>query len=60
MENEAKTRSVRQTAKEMKIGVNQTYEAIRRNEIPHIRIGKRILVLEEPLKRLLGADASAA
>ena len=54
--NESLTQSVRQAAKEADIGVNQAYEAIRRGEIPHIRIGKRILVLRKPwLKILEGA-----
>jgi excisionase family DNA binding protein len=44
---------VRQTAKELGIGRNQAYEAAKRGEIPTIRIGKRILVLREPLKRML-------
>ena len=52
-EDEPLTQSVRQTAKELGIGVNQAYEAIRRGEIPNIKIGKRILVLREPLKRML-------
>ena len=52
-EDEPLTQSVRQTAKELGIGVNQAYEAVRRGEIPNIKIGKRILVLREPLKRML-------
>ena len=52
-EGEPLTQSVRQTAKELGIGVNQAYEAARRGEIPVIRIGKRILVLREPLKKML-------
>jgi excisionase family DNA binding protein len=31
-----------------------TYEAVTRNEIPHIRIGRRILVPRTALKRMLG------
>jgi excisionase family DNA binding protein len=59
--DEPLTQSVRQTAKELGIGVNQAYEAVRRGEIPTIRIGKRILVLRKPLKRLLaGASTSEA
>ena len=50
--DEPLTQSVRQTAKELGIGVNQAYEAVRRGEIPNIKIGKRILVLREPLKRM--------
>ena len=56
VDDEPLTQSVRQTAKELGIGVNQAYEAVRRGEIPNIKIGKRILVLREPLKRLLGTS----
>jgi excisionase family DNA binding protein len=45
--------SVRQTAKELGIGVNQAYEAVRRGEIPHIKLGKRILVLRKPWRKML-------
>jgi excisionase family DNA binding protein len=47
------TQSVRQTAKELGIGVNQAYEAVRRGEIPHIKLGKRILVLRKPWRKML-------
>jgi excisionase family DNA binding protein len=56
MENGMKeplTQTVRETAKDLGIGVNQCYEAAKRGDIPSIRIGKRILVLREPLKRML-------
>jgi excisionase family DNA binding protein len=53
------TQTVRQTAKDLGIGVNQAYEAVRRGEIPTIKIGKRILVLREPFKRLLGVGKDA-
>jgi excisionase family DNA binding protein len=51
--SEAKTQSIDETAKELGIGRNQAYAAAKRGEIPTIRIGKRILVLKEPLRRLL-------
>ena len=51
------TQTIRQTAKELRIGVNQCYEAAKRGEIPTIRIGKRILVLKEPLRRMLAGSA---
>ena len=55
------TQSVRQTAKELGIGVNQAYEAVRRGEIPTIKIGKRILVLRKPWrKKLEGGEVGAA
>lgn len=59
MESKSKslTQSVRQAAKEADIGVNQAYEAIRRGEIPHIKIGKRILVLRKPWLKMLEGSA---
>lgn len=48
-----KTQTIDETAKELGIGRNQAYAAARRGEIPVIRIGKRILVLREPLKKML-------
>ena len=52
--DEPKTQSVDDAAKELGIGRNQAYAAAKRGEIPTIRIGHRILVLTEPLKRMLG------
>ena len=60
-EDEPLTQSVRQTAKELGIGVNQAYEAVRRGEIPTIKIGKRIFVLRKPWrKKLEGAETGTA
>ena len=50
---ETKTQTVEEAAKELGIGRNQAYAAAKRGEIPILRIGKRILVLREPLKRML-------
>jgi excisionase family DNA binding protein len=57
-----KTQTIEEAARELGIGRNQAYAAARRGEIPTIRIGKRILVLREPLKRLLegGSTSEAA
>ena len=44
---EPKTQSVDDAARLLGIGRNQAYEAVRRGEIPAIRIGKRWLVLTE-------------
>lgn len=52
--NEPKTQTIDEAAKELGIGRNQAYAAAKRGEIPTIKIGKRILVLREPFKRLLG------
>jgi excisionase family DNA binding protein len=51
--NEPKTQTIDEAAKELGIGRNQAYAAAKRGQIPTIRIGKRILVLKEPLKRML-------
>jgi excisionase family DNA binding protein len=50
---QAKTQTVEEAAKELGIGRNQAYAAAKRGEIPTIRIGKRILVLREPFKKIL-------
>lgn len=55
--DEAKTQTIDEAAKELGIGRNQAYAAARRGEIPTIKIGKRILVLKEPLKRMLQGAA---
>ena len=40
------------------LGRNGVYEAARRNEIPHIRIGRRLLIPREGLRRLLDGQAT--
>lgn len=58
---ESKTQTIAEAAKALGIGKNQAYAAAARGELPVIRIGKRILVLREPLKRMLeGANAQSA
>lgn len=53
------TSTVPEAAKRLGIGRNQAYEAVRRGELPHIRIGKRVLILNAALDRLLaGAEAT--
>lgn len=50
------TTTVDKAAKRLGIGRNQAYEAVRRGEIPSVKIGKRILVPTAALDRLLGID----
>ena len=45
--------SVPEAAALLGIGRNTAYEAVRRGEIPTVRIGKRILVPVSALERLL-------
>lgn len=47
------TLSVEEVAEVMGIGRTLAYEAVRRGEIPSIRIGSRILVAKAALSRLL-------
>jgi excisionase family DNA binding protein len=51
------TYDVEETARILGLGRSATYEAIRRGEIPSIRIGKRLLVPRAALDRLLGSEA---
>jgi len=46
--------SVRETASMLGISRNSAYEGIRRGEIPHLRVGKRLLVPRLILERMLG------
>jgi excisionase family DNA binding protein len=52
-EAERQTMTIEEAAKVLGVGRNNAYEAAQRGEIPTIRIGKRILVLREPLRRML-------
>jgi len=44
--------TVEEAAKALRLSRNGTYEAIRKEEIPSVRIGRRILVPVDALKRL--------
>ena len=55
------TVSVAEAARMLGIGRNLAYEAVRRGEIPVIRVGKRLLVPLPALERMLGnADSGSA
>lgn len=47
-----------EAAKLLGIGRNQAYEAIRRGEIPSLRIGGRIVIPRAKLMRLLGESTA--
>lgn len=51
--NGRETATVTEAAKRLGIGRNQAYEAVRRGEIPAIKIGKRLLVPLNALDRML-------
>lgn len=44
--------SVEEAGRLLGLGKSASYQAIARNEIPHIRIGRRIIVPLEALERL--------
>ena len=51
-----KTYTVDQAAELLGIGRNTAYEAVRRGEIPTIKIGRRLLVPRAALERMLAGD----
>ncbi len=50
------TMSVDEAAAILGIGRNAAYEAVRRGEIPSLRIGGRILVPKAAFQKMLGMD----
>lgn len=56
---ERKTLTVSEAARELGISRNSAYEAVRRGQIPSIRIGRRLLVPRSALERLLSAGLPA-
>ena len=50
--------TVEETTRILKIGRNQTYEAIRDGKLPSFRVGKRILVSGPALRRLIAGRAA--
>lgn len=53
-QTERLTWTVEEAARKLGIGKNQAYEAVKRGEIPVIKIGKRLLVPSAAFARLLG------
>jgi excisionase family DNA binding protein len=44
----------KETAKELRMGINQVYAGIKRGEIPSVTIGNKILVPTKMLDRMFG------
>ncbi len=55
----AETMTVDEAAKQLGIGRNQAYEAAKNGQIPCMRIGRRFLILRQPLQRLLNGEKRA-
>ena len=49
--------TVEETARVLNLGRTATYDAIRRRQLPALRIGRRLLVPVPYLKRLLNGEA---
>lgn len=59
-ENGRETATVTEAARRLGIGRNQAYAAVRRGELPVIRIGKRLLVPVAVLDRMLNGETGGA
>ena len=57
--NERLTYNVREAAKLLGLSKNSAYQACLKGEIPHLKIGKRILIPRVQLERLLLGDGEA-
>jgi excisionase family DNA binding protein len=54
------TVTVEEAARMLGIGRGTAYDAVRRGDVPSIRVGHRILVPRAPLLELVGAGALAS
>ena len=60
MDGERTVYTVKEVGKMLGLSKNATYQAIARNEIPHVRIGDRILIPRSALERFLSSSPAAA
>jgi excisionase family DNA binding protein len=59
LKKESDTMSIREFCKTMGVGRNSAYNAINAGEIPHLRIGKRILISRKIVAEMLDPLAPA-
>ena len=59
METERLTYNVVEASKILGLSKNATYQGVLRNEIPHIKVGKRILIPRLTLERILNEAGKA-
>jgi excisionase family DNA binding protein len=57
VEDEKLVMTVVEAGKALDLSRNAAYEAVRRGDIPHIKIGRRLLVPRAALERLLSGEA---
>ena len=58
IDNEPKTLTVEEAARQLGISRASAYEGVRTGQIPSVRIGKRILIPLAALERLLAGHAA--
>lgn len=54
--NERLTYSVREAAQLLGLSRNSVYQAIMKGEIPHMKVGKRLLIPRAQLDRMLNGE----
>jgi excisionase family DNA binding protein len=54
------TCSVSELQKILRTSKNPTYDAVKRGELPSIRVGGRILIPTAPLRKMLGLEVEAS
>ena len=59
MDNTKEVYTVAEVAKILGIGLNQAYEACRKNEIPNIQVGPRKIIPRRPFDAMLGKSEAA-
>lgn len=57
-QDQGRTLTIAEAARQLRIGKNAAYDAAHRGEIPTIRIGKRLLVPRAAFEKLLAGDAA--
>lgn len=58
MDIDQEVHTVEETASILRVGKNTVYAAVRKGEIPSIRIGDRILIPRVALERMLSGQAA--
>lgn len=52
--------TVEEVRKRLRLSRNGIYEAIKRNEVPHLRIGRRIVIPRSAYERMLNGESAHA
>jgi excisionase family DNA binding protein len=58
-QSKPETLTVEETAKRLRLGRNQAYQAVARGQLPAIRVGRRWLIPVAALERMLGGAVTS-